>query len=168
VLAGFAAHAASAAASRAIGVAMSQGLGQAGQARGGTLAEPASSKWLTARVLGAAPLASMLGREDGVLCALCVCCVRSFSFPVHARVSACVCVRVPACPQSRRFGDLTREWLKAVSGARAHGKLSELLRHAELPGLMVDLSKGLEAVIKVGGDQGRPVQGPGGGDQGRR
>jgi hypothetical protein len=44
---------------------------------------------------------------------------------------------------------VTREWRRAIATARAHCEVSELLRHSELPGLLLELSRGLESVHKV-------------------
>jgi hypothetical protein len=44
---------------------------------------------------------------------------------------------------------VTREWRRAIATARAHCEVSELLRHSELPALLLDLSRGLESVHKV-------------------
>lgn len=52
--------------------------------------------------------------------------------------------------EARRFGEVTREWRKAITTARGHCSLRELLRHAELPNVLVDLARGLEGVHKVG------------------
>lgn len=50
--------------------------------------------------------------------------------------------------ESKRFTEITRQWKSTVDQARDHGKLSELLRHTDLPSRLEDLSKALEAVVK--------------------
>ena len=50
--------------------------------------------------------------------------------------------------EAKRFSEVTRQWRSTIDQARDHGKLSEMLRHTDLPVRLGDLSRGLEAVFK--------------------